>query len=143
MRAPRLSRLLATAVTLTGLLALTGWTAPAQPPDKGKKKNTDDTYDFMGPSVSRSQALDTSAALRERITAHPRIMVLNDEAHHVWDPDSAWNEAISHLHETTRKRGGGLVAQLDLSATPKDNRGNVFRASPMLDRTASGRKPGG
>jgi type III restriction enzyme len=84
-------------------------------------------YDWAGPAVSRNTALDTSRALRERITAHPRIMVLNDEAHHVWDPDSAWNEAITHLHETTRKRAGGLVAQLDFSATPKDDRGNVFR----------------
>jgi len=86
-----------------------------------------EAYDFMGPPVSKAKALDTSQALRERITSHPRLMVLNDEAHHVWDPGSAWNEAISFLHETTRKRGGGLVAQLDFSATPKDNRGEVFR----------------
>ena len=82
-----------------------------------------ETYDFMGPAVSKTKALDTARALRERITSHPRLMVLNDEAHHVWDPDSAWNEAISFLQDTTRKRGGGLVAQLDLSATPKDNKG--------------------
>lgn len=92
---------------------------------KSRKKEVE-TYDFMGPAVSRARALDTSQALRERITSHPRIMVLNDEAHHVWDPDSAWNEAISFLHETTQKRDGGLVAQLDLSATPKDNKGQVF-----------------
>ena len=55
-------------------------------------------------------------------------MVLNDEAHHLWDPDSAWNEAIEFLHTTNQKRGGdGLVAQLDFSATPKDNRGNYFK----------------
>lgn len=86
-----------------------------------------DSYDWMGPKVSKAKALDTSEALRQRITAHPRVMVLNDEAHHVWDPDSAWNEAIAFLHETTRKRGGGVVAQLDFSATPRDNKGNVFR----------------
>ncbi len=86
-----------------------------------------ETYDFMGPPVSKSKALDTAKALRDRITSHARLMVLNDEAHHVWDPDSAWNEAISFLQETTRKKGGGLVAQLDFSATPKDNKGQVFR----------------
>ncbi len=86
-----------------------------------------ETYDFMGPAVSKSKALDTSQALRERITSHPRLMVLNDEAHHVWDAGSAWNEAISFLHDTTHKRGGGIVTQLDLSATPKDDKGNVFR----------------
>lgn len=55
-------------------------------------------------------------------------MVINDEAHHVWDPDSAWNEAIRFIHDTSRQRGGaGLVAQLDFSATPKDNKGQVFK----------------
>jgi len=86
-----------------------------------------DTYDWTGPPVSKAKALDTSKALRERIMSHRRIMVLNDEAHHVWDPDSAWNEAIGFLHSATASRGGGLVAQLDFSATPKDNAGNVFK----------------
>lgn len=86
-----------------------------------------ETYDWMGPPVSKAKALDTAKALRDRITAHPRLMVLNDEAHHVWDPESAWNEAIDFLHESTRQRGGGLVAQLDFSATPRDNAGNIFQ----------------
>ena len=96
--------------------------------DKSRRRSREpDTYDWMGPKVSKAKALDTGEALRERITSHPKLMVLNDEAHHVWDPDSAWNEAITFLHETTRKRGGGLVAQLDFSATPKDEKGHVFR----------------
>jgi len=97
--------------------------------DNGKRKTKDaDTYDFMGPPVSKAKALDTAAALRDRITSHQRVMVLNDEAHHVWDPDSAWNEAIQFLHETIKSRtGGGLVTQLDFSATPKDNKGQLFK----------------
>lgn len=87
-----------------------------------------ETYGWMGPAVSKATALDTAAALRDRITKHPRVMVINDEAHHVWDPDSAWNEAIRFIHDTGRQRGGtGLVAQLDFSATPKDNRGQIFK----------------
>lgn len=93
---------------------------------KGKKES--ETYDWMGPSVSKSKALDTGEELRERITSHKRIMVINDEAHHVWDLDSAWNEAITYLNDTIRKRGGeGICAHLDFSATPKDNKGNIFK----------------
>lgn len=92
-----------------------------------RRSREPETYPFMGPPVSKAKALDVGQELRERITAHQRLMVLNDEAHHVWDPDSAWNEAISFLYDTARKRGGGLVAQLDFSATPKDDQGNVFR----------------
>lgn len=95
-------------------------------PRRGNQSESE-TYDWAGPAVSKSKALDTGAELRERITSHKRIMVLNDEAHHVWDPGSAWNQAIRWLHETARKRNGnGLVAQLDFSATPKDNRGRIF-----------------
>ncbi len=95
---------------------------------KRRKKKEAETYDWMGPAVSKTRALDTGEELRERITSHRRVMVLNDEAHHVWDPDSAWNEAIEYLNDTIRKRGGdGLVAQLDFSATPKDNKGNIFK----------------
>ncbi len=95
---------------------------------KRQRKKDAETYDWMGPAVSKAKALDTGEALRERITSHKRIMVLNDEAHHVWDPDSAWNEAITYLNDTIRKRGGeGIVAHLDFSATPKDNKGNIFK----------------
>jgi type III restriction enzyme len=96
--------------------------------DNTRKRESGETYDWMGPAVSKSKALDTGVVLRDRITSHERILVMNDEAHHVWDPDSAWNEAIKSLHETIRKRtGGGLLAQLDFSATPKDNKANYFK----------------
>lgn len=95
---------------------------------KRQKKKEEETYSWMGPPVSKAKALDTGEALRERITAHERVMLLNDEAHHVWDPGSAWNEAIAYLHHTINKRtGGGLISQLDFSATPKDNYGNIFK----------------
>jgi type III restriction enzyme len=96
--------------------------------EKRKQKATDDGYAWMGPPVSKSKALDTGAALRDRITTHRRVMILNDEAHHVWDSGSAWNEAIRSLHETLLARSGSkLVAQLDFSATPKDNKGLLFK----------------
>jgi type III restriction enzyme len=96
--------------------------------DNTRRRKEAETFEWMGPAVSKSKALDTGAELRDRITSHPRLMLMNDEAHHVWDPDSAWNEAIEWLHETNRKRGGdGLVGQLDFSATPKDNKANYFK----------------
>jgi len=98
--------------------------------DQSKRRGTREaeTHDWAGPAVSRASALDTGDALRERITSHKRLMVLNDEAHHVWDPDSAWNEAIAFLNGQTRKRNEvGLVAQLDFSATPKDDKGILFK----------------
>ena len=96
-------------------------------PGRRRKAPDADTYDWMGPAVRRGRTLDLGEALRARITAHNRLMVLNDEAHHLWDPGSAWNEAIRFLHNSTLQAGGGVVAQLDFSATPKDNQGQVFK----------------
>ena len=88
-------------------------------PAKRRKSKEAEEYDWMGPKVSKAKALDPSEELRERIAAHRRLMVINDEAHHVWDPGSAWNEAIRFL-QANRGARRGLVAQLDFSATPKD-----------------------
>jgi type III restriction enzyme len=98
--------------------------------DPSRKAREAETYDWAGPAVSKSKALDTGSQLRERVTSHPRIMVLNDEAHHLWDPGSAWGEAIDFVHKSIRKRFGqqdGIAAQLDFSATPKDNDGQYFQ----------------
>ncbi len=93
---------------------------------EGREKESD-SYAWAGPVVAKGKALDTGTELRERIASHRQIMVLNDEAHHVWDPGSAWNLAIRSLHDALQKRGGdGVVAQLDFSATPKNDRGIVF-----------------
>ena len=54
------------------------------------------------------------------------MLVLNDEAHHLWDPGSAWNEAIGAVHESPGE-DGGISVQLDFSATLKDNAGQVFK----------------
>jgi type III restriction enzyme len=83
---------------------------------------------IFGPPVKRAQALDTGQALRERITRHPRLMVLNDEAHHLHDPDLAWNRAIDALHSQSVSRGNsGICLQLDFTATPKHNDGTLFQ----------------
>lgn len=91
-----------------------------------RRKSEAETFDWMGPAVSKTKALDTGAALRARIAEHKRVMVLNDEAHHLWDPGSAWSEAIVKMHESLGQ-DGGLSAQLDFSATPKDNAGRIFK----------------
>ena len=116
----------ASGVSTGGTLYLTNIHRLFEPRKPGKGEA--ETFDWAGPPVSKAKAMDTAAELRDRITSHKRIMVLNDEAHHVWDPGSAWNKAIRWLHENVRKRSGNaLVAQLDFSATPKDNKGRTFQ----------------
>ena len=82
---------------------------------------------LFGPEVKRARALETGEALRDRITNHPRLMVLNDEAHHLHDPELAWNKAIDALHRQSSSKGqGGIALQLDFTATPRDADGRLF-----------------
>lgn len=46
-----------------------------------RRRGDAETCDWMGPPVARAKALDTGEALPARVTSHPRLMVLNDEAH--------------------------------------------------------------
>lgn len=88
----------------------------------------DETEAIFGPSVKRAQALDTGAALRERLARHPCLMIINDEAHHVHDPDLAWTRAIETLHAQSQRLGNaGVGLQLDFTATPKHPDGSLFR----------------
>jgi type III restriction enzyme len=97
----------------------------------GKRKQRASAYDpalIFGPQVSHSQALETGKTLRARIAAHPSLMVLNDEAHHVHDPELTWSQAIDDLHARSLARDNrGVCLQLDFSATPKHNDGKFFR----------------
>jgi type III restriction enzyme len=49
--------------------------------------------------------------------------VLNNEAHHTHDEESAWNQCIRRLHAAL---AGGLAAQFDFTATPRHTRGQLF-----------------
>lgn len=96
-----------------------------------KRENGDNGVgksDIFGPAVKRAQALDTGEALRDRITNQPRLMIINDEAHHLHDPELAWNKAIDTLHlQSLSKGASGICAQIDFTATPKDAIGELFK----------------
>lgn len=51
-------------------------------------------------------------------------MVVNDEAHHTHDEKLRWNEIIRDLHE--RLQPDAEVIQLDVTATPRYNKGQLF-----------------
>ena len=52
------------------------------------------------------------------------LMVINDEAHHTHDEESAWNQTIRGLRQ--RIGDESFMAQLDFSATPRFGGGELF-----------------
>ena len=87
-----------------------------------RQRRSQQYYPFMGPAVTPTKSIDIGEELRARISEESRLMILNDEAHHVWHPDLAWNQALQFFHE----KCDSIVAQLDFSATPKNQRGQIF-----------------
>ena len=121
-------------VTARGVLYLTNVHRLYEPPTtRGKNKTAPNPVEAMlGPRVNRDVETSSAEELFDRIAERRRLMVLNDEAHHVHDEKLKWNQTIERLHDELRKRtpddpGAGVVSQLDYSATPKYEKGGVFR----------------
>jgi type III restriction enzyme len=120
-------------VTACGVLYLTNVQRLYEPPaTRGKKTAPNPVEAMLGPRVNRDLDVSPPDALFQRIADRSRVMVLNDEAHHVHDEKLKWNQTIERIHDELRARtpddsGAGVVSQLDYSATPKYEKGGVFR----------------
>jgi len=121
-------------VTGRGVLYLTNVQRLYEPPaPRGKNKAAPNPVEAMlGPRVNRDVDASSAEELFDRIATWGRVMVLNDEAHHVHDEKLKWNQTIERLHDELRDRtpddrDAGVVSQLDYSATPKYEKGGVFR----------------
>ena len=113
--------------TTTGTIYLTNIHRLYESRENGSNQEQGSSSIF-GPDVARARSLGTGESLRKRIASHPRFMVLNDEAHHLHDPELAWVKAIASLDLQSRSKGNsGICAQLDFTATPKHNDGSLFR----------------
>ena len=118
-------------ITTPGALFLTNVQRLYEPPTRKKNTDPNPVEAMVGPRV-RDGAGSSAEELFQRIASRERVMVVNDEAHHVWSEKLKWNQSIERLHQTLREKategsGAGVIAQLDFSATPKDQKGRTFR----------------
>lgn len=121
--------------TSRGVLYLTNIQRLYDPPAKKGAAVPNPVEAMIGPRVNRDLVSGKGAGaveLFDRIASGERVMVVNDEAHHVWSEKLKWNQTIEQLHAELRERnpedpGAGVVSQLDFSATPKDQKGFLFR----------------
>ena len=78
---------------------------------------------LLGKKPAQDPASSGQRSMLERIKSLKDLVVLNDEAHHVHDPDLAWSQSLLAIHQALPQ---GLCAWLDFSATPKDQKGMYF-----------------
>ena len=72
-----------------------------------------------------AKTTDSKVDLGVIVRSVPDLIVVNDEAHHV-RLETDWFKQIEGLDAGLRRRGSGLSAQFDLTATPKHNNGAIF-----------------
>lgn len=118
-------------ITTPGVLFLTNVQRLYEPPKRKKDTDPNPVEAMVGPRVTDG-AGSSAEELFQRIASRGRVMVVNDEAHHVWSDKLKWNQSIERLHgtmgdEAPDDAGAGVVTQLDFSATPKDQKGRAFR----------------
>ncbi len=86
----------------------------------------EDTFDyFLGKKVV-GKTNDSKIDLGEIVRNVDELMVINDEAHHIHDPQMAWFKSIEDIHNKLLQKGKKLALQIDFTATPKNNRGEIF-----------------
>lgn len=67
-----------------------------------------------------------SLPMLDRVRSLSNVMVLNDEAHHLHDDTLRWNETLLELDDHLSRRGRGLVAWFDFTATPRNQHGTFY-----------------
>ncbi|MEM0136008.1 MAG: DEAD/DEAH box helicase family protein, partial [Thermoplasmatales archaeon] len=65
--------------------------------------------------------------IREVLEKIPNIMILKDEAHHIYSYEKRWKQILIELHKSLEsKYGHGFNSELDFSATPRGENGVLF-----------------
>src|SRR5260221_9488812 len=103
-----------------GLLFLTNIQQLYERPEKGNGEEPEALAAVLGPKAppARSESTDFAERIGQR---GGKLLLINDEAHHTHDEGSEWMSVIHRLHSVTP-----IASQLDLSATPRFQKGALF-----------------
>ncbi|HEX7940102.1 MAG TPA: DEAD/DEAH box helicase family protein, partial [Gemmatimonadaceae bacterium] len=85
----------------------------------------------LGPKPPTA-AEETTRFTRRVLDRGGMCMVVNDEAHHTHDEKLKWNEIIRGVHDGLAEGGGG-IAQLDVTATPRYGKGGELFTWTVFD----------
>lgn len=86
----------------------------------------EDTRDYFLGGKPVTKTTDSGVDLSDIVRDVDELMVLNDEAHHIHDPKLAWFRSIEDIANRMKMKGVRLSAQIDVTATPKNERGEIF-----------------
>ena len=91
---------------------------------KTDSKKDDLSNYFLGANPV-SKVTDNKIRVKDIVKSLNDLLVLNDEAHHIHE-DNAWKKAIEDIHNSLLQKGKKLSLQIDVTATPKHKKGEIF-----------------
>jgi type III restriction enzyme len=86
----------------------------------------ENTMDYFLGKRPAGATTDSKVDLGMIVRDIDELMILNDEAHHIHDSSLAWFKSIEDIHNRLLQKGGALSLQVDVTATPKHNKGAIF-----------------
>ncbi|MFA7170034.1 MAG: DEAD/DEAH box helicase family protein [Candidatus Paceibacterota bacterium] len=86
----------------------------------------EDSSDYFLGSKVTGKTNDSKIDLGEIVRDIDELVVINDEAHHIHDPKMAWFKSIEDINNKLLLKGKKLALQIDVTATPKNNKGEIF-----------------
>ncbi len=96
---------------------------------QGKKKEVEEYVDKVMelPEVYNVSDIYQENRIKEVLTSCSNIMILKDEAHHIYSFEKAWKKILLSLNKNlVSQYGKGINMELDFSATPKTETGALF-----------------
>ncbi|RLL85438.1 hypothetical protein CN13_07535 [Petrotoga sp. HKA.pet.4.5] len=96
---------------------------------ESKKKEVEQYIDKVMelPEVYNVSDIYQENRIKEVLTTCPNIMILKDEAHHIYSFEKAWKKILLELNkDLVSQYGKGINMELDFSATPKTENGALF-----------------
>ncbi len=95
---------------------------------KGKKEEVEEYVDnvLVLEDVERYDIYQENR-IKEVLSSCPNIVILKDEAHHIYSFEKAWKQILLGLNKNLAfQHGKGINMELDFSATPKTETGALF-----------------
>jgi len=86
----------------------------------------ENTMDYFLGKRPTGATTDSKVDLGIIIRDIEELAVLNDEAHHIHDPNMAWFKSIQDIHNRLLQKDSALSLQVDVTATPRHNNGAIF-----------------
>ena len=93
---------------------------------RSDKIDENSSMDYFLGDKPVTKTLENKILVRDIVNNIDDIVVLNDEAHHIHDKKLAWFKTIETINNNLIQKNKKLPLQLDVTATPKDQKGNIF-----------------